>query len=50
MFIAKFAVLRPFRARAFGCHNPGGWRHRLISLYRPDTWWTGVRRHGGHFL
>src|SRR5215475_5476888 len=24
-------------------------RHRLISLYRPDTWWTGVRRHGGHF-
>ena len=19
-------------------------------MYRPDTWWTGVRRHGGHFL
>ncbi|WP_336348222.1 hypothetical protein, partial [Pseudomonas monsensis] len=21
-----------------------------LSLYVPDTWWTGVRRHGGHFL
>jgi len=24
MFIAEFAVLSPFRARAFGCRNPGG--------------------------
>jgi hypothetical protein len=22
-----------------------GWR-----VYRPGTWWTGVRGHGGHFL
>src|SRR5262245_20515113 len=21
---------------------------RARALYRPETWWTGVRRHGGH--
>jgi len=26
--------------------NPNG----VAILYRPETWWTGVRRQGGHLL
>jgi len=21
-----------------------------LGVYVPETWWTGVRRHGGHIL
>src|SRR5262249_33683093 len=46
--IIKVASIAVARFAGLLINHPSYLGLRAVALYRPETWWTGVRRHGGH--